>query len=139
MTLYATFLLAALEDEPAGPDLSIAAQVARVMARRAAVAGDGSTGPFSSADRVNALLAYDAALVRLCQQLGIDHHFFGPESPDVARRLTEKSVAARMPGLAAGLGWSGHLEARSDGRLPASRSAGSLTPESPPGDGRARE
>lgn len=104
MTLYASFLAAALEDESPEQVDSVASGVARVLTKRAEFLGRGRAGvAASSSDRIDAALAYDIALVRLCQQLGLSHHLLGSEPPEVARRRAERELASRLPALAADL------------------------------------
>jgi hypothetical protein len=49
-------------------------------------------------------LAYDAALVRLCNRLEVDHDLTGDGDARTARVRAEARLAERLPTLAAALG-----------------------------------
>jgi len=57
-----------------------------------------------SAARIGDALAYDVALVRLCERLHIDHDLAGETAGPEARRRAEDMIAVRLPSLAAELG-----------------------------------
>jgi len=100
MTLYASLLQAALEDEPAPVDEALAHGVARLVGCKAQLeALSRSVGPTPAADRARATLDYDLCLIRLCRQLGIQHRFFSGTTVDAARELTQDDLTAQLPAL----------------------------------------
>ena len=104
LTLYASLLRAALEQDLDQEDVALAADIATLVRKRAEMlAAVGGSPPGPAPVRARATMAYDAALVRLCQRLDIDHLFFSGPSPDAARASAEADLARRMPALSADL------------------------------------
>ena len=68
--------------------------VSRVVVLRA-TASSGSSG----AARLDDALAYDVALVHLCDRLGISHDLTGELAGPEARRRAERLVSERIPSL----------------------------------------
>jgi hypothetical protein len=57
-----------------------------------------------AATRLARALAYDVALVRLCEELEVAHEMLGPHAGTLAREETERRLADRLPLLATALG-----------------------------------
>jgi hypothetical protein len=53
-----------------------------------------------SATRLANSLAYDVALVRLCERLGVEHELAGESAGPIARRNAEMLLLEHMPSLA---------------------------------------
>lgn len=97
MTVYAELLKLTLADGD-GRRWSRDELVSDALARREALAREGD-----AATRLACALAYDAALVRLCQLYGIDQELTG-ESPGTEARLeAEDRLGTYLPGLGAGV------------------------------------
>lgn len=58
----------------------------------------------SAEDELADWLAYDAALVRLCDRLGVPHGMLGPDSGPATRSRAEELVAERVPAIGRTLG-----------------------------------
>ncbi len=56
-----------------------------------------------AAGRLARALAYDVALVRLCERLGVPHDMTGPMAGPSARRHVERALAGSVPDFSAGL------------------------------------
>ena len=104
--MYSEMLRLTFESDEPGSDQTIGRYVSQAMtyrarlARRAAGAGrlEGSGG------RVGDELAYDAALVRLCKQLGVAHDFLGGwPGPKTPVAVAEARLAERLPSTVAAL------------------------------------
>lgn len=76
------------------PTPSDADPVAELLARRTRLSDDGD-----AATRLARAIAYDLALIRLCEQLGVDNPMTGPMAGPVARRETESLLSSRVPKL----------------------------------------
>jgi hypothetical protein len=98
-------------DSAPGPDNRPVAELVSDLllchARIEPVASPGRDRPRGdAADRVGDALAFDAALVRLCDRLDIEHDLTdGSPAPD-ARTVAESRLAARLPSIAAALSGS---------------------------------
>jgi hypothetical protein len=99
VSVYSELLRVAVESNDPLPGQTIGECVSAAIAYRARLAG-GATGR-RAADRIGDELAYDVALVRLCQRLAIPHDFLGDGPPDDTRRDAESRLAARLPSIAA--------------------------------------
>ena len=51
-------------------------------------------------ERLRQLLDYDESLVRLCDQLGVEHRMLDPFAPAGAREAAEQALTRRLPLLA---------------------------------------
>lgn len=58
----------------------------------------------SSAERIADWLAYDVALVRLCEHLGVEHGMLDGDAGPASRARAEMLVTTRMPSLSEALG-----------------------------------
>lgn len=98
MTVYAELLKLTLADG-SGPQHSLGELISDALARRETLAreSDGAT-------RLAAALAYDAALVRLCDQLGLEHDLTGASAGPEARGRAEARLATQLPELQAAAG-----------------------------------
>lgn len=94
MTVYVELLKAELAE--AVPEAPTTQLVGRVLTTRSRLGLDSA----DSATRLSRLLAYDVALVRLCEALGISHRYLSAGSPEEARAEAEESLAGRLPALA---------------------------------------
>ena len=96
----------ALDRGPKRSDAPVGELVTDVLSNRAALIGSprstarAQRGP---ADRIGDALAYDAALVRLCDRLKIRHEFVGERAGPMARHQAEERLAERIPSIAAAL------------------------------------
>ncbi len=113
VTLYAELLKLALAG-PRQPEMSISELVPEAVSRREALSLTDS-----GARRVGAEIDYDCVLIRLCDQLGLDHDLLGDTAGHNARRKAEDALAAALNdpvgstvtrGLASR--WSGDSRAR---------------------------
>ena len=68
--------------------------VAELISRRGRLDEEGD-----AATRLARAIAYDLALIRLCEQLGVEHPMTGPMAGPVARRETERLLSQRVPKL----------------------------------------
>jgi hypothetical protein len=94
LSVYSELLRLALADDTS-PGRSVSELVTRaVTSRGAAHAGYGPT-----ATRIADALAYDVALVRLCERLGVPHGLTGEAAAPDARRRAELLVLEQMPAL----------------------------------------
>jgi hypothetical protein len=94
LTIYAQLLLVALSDAETYASPPISDLISRAVANRSMLA----SAP-SHQDRVEAALAYDVALVRLCERLQIDHDLAGELAGPDARLRAECFLMARLPSL----------------------------------------
>lgn len=94
MTVYAEMLKLALAGEGPPGGVEDSDPLARALARRSELGVDGD-----AATRLARSIAYDVALVRLCEQLGLEHAMTGPMAGPAARQETERMLAARLPRL----------------------------------------
>ena len=97
VSVYAEMLKMALEadehrDSPV-PDL-----IAEALSCRVDLDCGGD-----AASRLARALAYDVALVRLCERLGLPHDMMGPMAGPSARRHAERALAGTVPDFSAGL------------------------------------
>ena len=93
MTVYAELLkLALVEDEASNQ--SVEALVSDAVALK-----EGLNAPADAQTRLAASLAYDVALARLCERLGVTHELTGEAAGAVARRRTERALASVLPTL----------------------------------------
>lgn len=100
LTLYTSLLQATIEDVPDEEEEALAVGIANLLRKRAEMtAVTAGRRPGTAPERARATMSYDAALVRLCQRLDIDHLFFAGVSPDAARAEAEAALAHRMPAL----------------------------------------
>lgn len=100
MTVYGEFLRQVVESEAGWVDRPLGELVALVLTRRAAVVGDVAG---RAPSRLGAALSYDAALVLLCDRLGVQHDLLGQNAGPTARRTAEEQLATRLPALASAL------------------------------------
>jgi hypothetical protein len=94
----------ALDRGPKRTDAPVGELVADVLTSRAALVGTpGSKGHVQRgpADRIGDALAYDVALVRLCDRMDISHDLAGDRAGPAARHRAEESLAERFPSIAA--------------------------------------
>ncbi len=93
MSVYSELLrLALASDEPMERTLSDLVSQALVLRAAASTGGN-------SAARLGDALAYDMALVHLCDRLGIKHDLTGELAGPGARRRAERLVSERIPSL----------------------------------------
>jgi hypothetical protein len=85
--------LALVADEP-GPS-SVADLVSRAVTAQARLQAG-----HDSATRLANSLAYDVALVRLCDRLGVEHQLAGESAGPIARKEAELLLLEQMPSLA---------------------------------------
>ncbi len=98
MSVYSELLrLALAEDTPA--DQPVGDLVSRAVSLRPSREGNAS-----SADRIADWLAYDVALVRLCERLGVEHGMLDGDAGPASRARAEHLVATQMPSLSEALG-----------------------------------
>ena len=97
MTVYAELLKLALA-EGGRPQRSVEELWADVAARRSALNRDRD-----AAARLASALAYDAALVRLCEALGVAHALTAGSDGAAARQRAENALAARVPDMVGAL------------------------------------
>ena len=106
MSIYSEMLRLTLQAGGDAPATSVADLVADALACRARLpaAADPAGGSHrGSAERVGDALAYDAALVRLCNRLGVEHDLMGGWPGLEARQRAEAGLAERLPTLSAAL------------------------------------
>ena len=102
MSVYGDLLREVVTTEEEESDRPVSDLVSAVIARRAAIGAEPTVGePRTSAasSRLGDLLYYDAALVTLCDRLGVDHDLVGPHAGPAARHAAERRLAARLPAL----------------------------------------
>ncbi len=97
MSVYAEMLKMALEADEQR-DGSVSELVSQALARRPDLESGGD-----AATRLARALAYDVTLVRICEQLGIEHEMTGPRAGPTARRHVERMLATKLPELGAGM------------------------------------
>jgi hypothetical protein len=95
LSVYSELLRLALAGDDAS-DISLSDLVSRAVALRATATGSGN-----SASRIGDALAYDVALVHLCDRLGISHDLAGEFAGPEARGRAEQLVLERIPSLEA--------------------------------------
>lgn len=98
-------------DREAAPDQPVGDLVSQAITLRPPGAG---SGPYT--ERLADWLAYDVALVRLCERLGVSHGMLDGDAGPATRARAEALLVERMPSLSGSLGeaWTG--EARTTGR-----------------------
>jgi hypothetical protein len=99
-SVYRDLLQQVVAAETESADRSVADLVALVLARRR-VAMAESRPEAGVASRLSDALSYDAALVQLCDRLGVCHDLVGPNAGPSARRSAEQGLAERLPAVAA--------------------------------------
>lgn len=106
MTVY-TELLRDRLSRNAGGVQPVGALIADLLVRRARLVPPSWEGPGAvtravagSPQRLLELLDYDESLVRLCEQLGLEHRMLDPFSPGGAREEAERALTRRLPLLA---------------------------------------
>ena len=105
MTVYTELLRDRLA-RSAGEGQTVGSLVADLVTRRARLvppqAGPGTVtrAVDGSPERLLDLLAYDEALIRLCDQLGLEHRMLDPFAPVDAREEVERALTRRLPLLA---------------------------------------
>jgi hypothetical protein len=93
-----------LEREEPVPDQTLGELVSEALSGRARLdVGADTRAGRATADRIGDALAYDAALVRLCQRLSIQHDLLGDSPPNEARLDAEARLADRLPSIAVAL------------------------------------
>ena len=93
MSVYSGLLQMVLAEE--GDDgRTVSELVSLALACRADLRGVGDP-----ASRIGNALAYDAALIRLCDQLGVVHDLAGDVVGPAARRQAEMRLGERLPSL----------------------------------------
>ena len=99
VSIYSEMLKLVLAGDNDDLDRSVGALVSDALSSRSHLMGVGTGQPAArsgrAADRVAESLAYDAALVRLCNRLGLEQDLTGggtPTPPGWARRLASPSV-----------------------------------------------
>ena len=91
--MYSELLRLALAgDEPTESTLS------DLVSQAVALRGMASAGA-SGAAGIGDALAYDVALIHLCERLGISHNMTGELAGPVARQRAERLVSELMPSL----------------------------------------
>ena len=93
MTVYAELLKLALAEEDTS-NQTVEALVSDVVALK-----EGLNAPADAQTRLATALAYDVALGRLCENLGVAHELTGEAAGPVARRRTERALASVLPTL----------------------------------------
>jgi hypothetical protein len=93
VTVYAELLKLALSEEESSN------QPVDAMVSRAVALKDGLSAPGDAATRLASAIAYDVALVRLCETFGVAHDLTGEAAGPVARRRTERALASVVPTL----------------------------------------
>ena len=107
MSVYGDLLREVMVSEEEESDRPVSDLVSTVIARRAAIGTAptaGGTRSSAASSRLGDLLYYDAALVALCDRLGLDHDLVGPHAGPAARHAAERRLAARLPALSEALG-----------------------------------
>ena len=106
MTVY-TELLRDRLCRSAGEGQAVGSLIADLVTRRARLVPPSGRGPGTDTGAVDVspgrlldLLAYDESLVRLCDQLGVEHGMLDPFAPSDAREAAEQALARRLPLLA---------------------------------------
>lgn len=94
VTLYTDLLRARMAADAAPVGHRVAELVAALIAGRSRL-GSAAHGP----GRLDEALAYDLALARLCEALGIVHHLADPGSAGTARRSAEEALAVALPAV----------------------------------------
>jgi len=108
VSIYSELLRMALGDGRDGRDQPVGSLVAKALSCRArlegAATGEALSPHANPADRVGDGLAYDVALVRLCDRLGVEHDLTGDGDGVSARDGAEARLADRLPSIAPALG-----------------------------------
>ncbi len=98
MSVYSELLRMALaQDEPF--DGTVGELVSRALSLRPSSAG-GQPYP----DRIADWLAYDVALVRLCEKVDLEHGMLEPQAGPASRATAESLLASRIPFFSEALG-----------------------------------
>ena len=97
MSVYAEMLKMALEADE-HKDGSVPDLIDRALTCRVDLDCGGD-----AASRLARALAYDVALVRLCERVGVPHDMMGPMAGPSARRHVERALAGSVPDFSAGL------------------------------------
>jgi hypothetical protein len=105
VTIYSEMLRMLLQEEGELSDRPVGSLVGEVLARRAVLleAPREAGGRVGVAERIGDALAYDAALVHLCDRLGIEHELTGESAGPGPRRRAEQMLAGHLPSVAAAL------------------------------------
>lgn len=107
MNVYGDLLQEMVTAETKEDDRPVSDLVSRVITRRAAMSTDPTTGRSrgsAASTRLGDALYYDAALVHLCERLGIDHNLVGEQAGPTARGEAERRLVEAMPALSDALG-----------------------------------
>ncbi len=108
MSIYSEMLKLVLAGDDDDLDRSVGALVSDALSSRSHLMGVRKGEPAArsgrAADRVADTLTYDAALVRLCNRLGLQQDLTGGGDTHTARVGAEARLAERLPTLAAALG-----------------------------------
>jgi hypothetical protein len=108
VSIYSEMLKLALDGDSDRRNRPVTALVSDALACRAHLTFDPGAKPTvrpgQAADRVADCLAYDAALVRLCDRLELEQDLTGDGDTRAARRHAEARLAERLPTIAAALG-----------------------------------
>jgi hypothetical protein len=111
MTIYSELLQLVLAREGDCRDRPVGALVSDALSCRARLTASRDGGPAGRSgqalDRMADSLAYDAALVRLCLRLGMQHHLTVDGDVTAARMVAEAGLAERLPAIAATLAGPG--------------------------------
>ena len=108
MSIYSEMLKLVLAGDNDDVDRSVGALGSDALSSRSHLLGVRTGQPAArsgrAADRVADSLAYDAALVRLCNRLRLEQDLTGGGDTHTARVGAEARLAERLPTLAAALG-----------------------------------
>lgn len=96
MTVYTELLRSRLERHP-DLDRPVADLVINLLLLRARVEWAKTRGVADPPGRLLALLAYDEALVRLCERVGVPQSLLEPFPPSEAREEAEAALWRRLP------------------------------------------
>jgi hypothetical protein len=114
VTIYSEMLKLALDGEPEDRRRPIGALVSEALIHRARLSdprrGAPGSHPGPAADRVADSLAYDVALVRLCERLQLEQDLTADGDVRTARVRAEARLVERLPTLAAALDASEQAE-----------------------------
>jgi hypothetical protein len=102
VSIYSELLRVTLDGDGPEEDQTLVELVSEALSCRAYFAPTDAHGR-GAADRIGDALAYDAALVRLCQRLSVQHDFWSDSPPGDVRQEAEQRLAARLPSIAAAL------------------------------------
>jgi hypothetical protein len=99
-----TLVLDVDRDDRGRPVTALISDALTYRAHLAGVREGPAERPSRAADRIADCLAYDAALVRLCDRLDIQQELTADSDTGLARKRIEARLAERLPTLAAALG-----------------------------------